>query len=87
MTVPALIPLFLGNLKGYEIAIIFVIILLLFGGKKIPELMRGLGKGVHSFRKGMQEAKDEMNRSLDDDAEVPGNADSNGTTMRGKDRG
>ena len=35
----------------------------------------------------MQEAKDEMNRPLDDDAEVPGNADSNGTTMRGKDRG
>ena len=49
--------------------------------------MRGLGKGVHSFRKGMQEAKDEMNRPLDDDAEVPGNADSNGTTLRGKDRG
>ncbi len=87
MTVLALIPLFLGNLKGYEIAIIFVIILLLFGGKKIPELMRGLGKGVHSFRKGMQEAKDEMNRPLDDDAEVSGNADRNGTTMRGKDRG
>ena len=77
----------MGNLKGYEIAIIFVIILLLFGGKKIPELMRGLGKGVHSFRKGMQEAKDEMNRPLDDDAEVQGNADRNGTTMRGKDRG
>ena len=87
MTVPALIPLFLGNLKGYENPIIYVIKLLMFCGKNIPELMLGLGKGVHSFRKGMQEAKDEMNRPLDDDAEVPGNADSNGTTMRGKDRG
>ena len=81
------LPLFIGNLRGWEWLIILLAILLLFGGKKIPELMRGLGKGVHSFRKGMQEAKDEMNRPLDDDAEVPGNADSNGTTMRGKDRG
>ncbi|MDE6564589.1 MAG: twin-arginine translocase TatA/TatE family subunit, partial [Muribaculaceae bacterium] len=40
-------PLFLGNLRGWEWIIIFLVILLLFGGKKIPELMRGLGKGVH----------------------------------------
>ena len=70
MTVPALIPLFLGNLKGYEIAIIFVIILLLFGGKKIPELMKGIGKGVHSFRQGMEEAKKEINK-IDDDGGKP----------------
>ena len=87
MILTSFYPLFLGNLRGWEWLIILLAILLLFGGKKIPELMRGLGKGVHSFRKGMQEAKDEMNRPLDDDAEVPGNADSNGTTMRGKDRG
>lgn len=87
MTTLALLPLFLGNLRGMQLIIVLIVILLLFGGKKIPELMRGLGKGVHSFRKGMQEAKDEMNRPLDDDAEVQGNADRNGTTMRGKDRG
>ena len=39
-----------------EILIIALIVLLLFGGKKIPELMRGLGKGVKSFKKGMNEA-------------------------------
>ena len=41
-----------------EILVIALIILLLFGGKKIPELMRGLGKGVKSFRDGMNEVTD-----------------------------
>ncbi len=68
MTTYTILPLFLGNLRGWEWLIIFLAILLLFGGKKIPELMRGLGKGVHSFRKGVQEAKEEMNRPLDETA-------------------
>lgn len=67
MTTFAIIPAFLGNLKGWEILIIFLAILLLFGGKKIPELMKGLGKGVHSFKKGWKEAQDEMNKPVDDD--------------------
>lgn len=62
-----LLPLFLGNLRGWEWIIIFLAILLLFGGKKIPELMRGLGKGVHSFRQGMKEARREMESPLDDE--------------------
>ena len=66
MTLSTFIPLFLGNLRGWEWIIIALVILLLFGGKKIPELMRGLGKGVHSFRKGVQEAKAEMERPLVD---------------------
>ena len=41
-----------------EILVIALIILLLFGGKKIPELMRGLGKGVKSFKDGMNEVTD-----------------------------
>jgi len=64
-----IMPLFLGNLRGWEWIIIFLVILLLFGGKKIPELMRGLGKGVHSFKKGMQEAKNEIEKPLDDEPE------------------
>lgn len=68
MLINTFLPAFLGNLRGWEWIIIFLVILLLFGGRKIPELMRGLGKGVHSFRKGMQEARDEMNKSLDDDS-------------------
>lgn len=40
-----------------EILVIALVILLLFGGKKIPELMRGLGKGVRSFKEGMKEVE------------------------------
>ena len=46
-------PLFFGNLGAGEIILIALIVLLLFGGKKIPELMKGLGKGVRSFKEGM----------------------------------
>jgi sec-independent protein translocase protein TatA len=42
-----------------EILVIALIILLLFGGKKIPELMKGLGKGVKSFKEGMNEVTDQ----------------------------
>lgn len=45
--------LFLGSLGFQEILVIALVVLLLFGGKKIPELMRGLGKGVKSFKDGM----------------------------------
>lgn len=52
--------LFLGNMGAGEIVIIAMVILLLFGGKKIPELMRGLGKGVKSFKDGMSEIEKEI---------------------------
>lgn len=67
MSTTAFIPLFLGNLRGWEWIIILLLVLLLFGGKKIPELMRGLGKGVHSFKQGIEEAKDEINRPVERD--------------------
>ena len=47
------------GLHGQEIIIIALIVLLLFGGKKIPELMKGFGKGVRSFRDGVS-GKDEL---------------------------
>ena len=50
--------LLLFGLGMQEILIIALIVLLLFGGKKIPELMRGLGKGVKSFKEGMNEVTD-----------------------------
>lgn len=62
----SIVPLFLGNLRGWEWIIIALVVLLLFGGKKIPELMRGLGKGVHSFKQGMEEAKREINKPVDE---------------------
>lgn len=52
--------LFLGNLGGGEIIIIALVILLLFGGKKIPELMKGLGKGVKSFKDGVNEVEKQI---------------------------
>lgn len=58
--------LFLGGLGAGEIIIIALVILLLFGGKKIPELMRGLGKGVRSFKDGLNEAKDEVEKIEED---------------------
>lgn len=51
---------FLGGIGASEIIIILIIILLLFGGKKIPELMRGLGRGVKEFKEATKgEASDE----------------------------
>ena len=54
MNIALITPLFLG-LGMQEILVILVIVLLLFGGKKIPELMRGAGKGVRAFKDGMKE--------------------------------
>lgn len=44
-----------------ELIVIVLIILLLFGGKKIPELMKGLGKGVKSFKEGLNEVEKDLN--------------------------
>lgn len=55
--------LFLGNLGTGEIIIIAIIVLLLFGGKKIPELMKGLGKGVKSFKDGVKGIEDDIEMS------------------------
>ena len=54
------------NLGTGEIILIVAVILLLFGGRKIPELMRGLGKGVKSFKQGMNEVEDELKKPLDE---------------------
>ena len=53
-------PLLFGSLGFWEIALIVLVILLLFGGKKIPELMRGLGKGVKSFKEGLKDVEDDV---------------------------
>jgi len=57
---------FIGNFGGGEIILIFLIVLLLFGAKKVPELFRSLGKGVNEFRKAKndweQDIQDVMNQ-------------------------
>lgn len=55
----------LFGLGWQEILIIALIVLLLFGGKKIPELMKGLGKGVRSFKEGVKEITDEAEKNDD----------------------
>ena len=52
--------LFLGNLGTGEIISIAIIVLLLFGGKKIPELMKGIGKGVKNFKDGVKGLEDDI---------------------------
>ena len=53
--------------SGSEWIIILLVILLLFGGKKIPELMKGLGKGVNSFKDGMHEIEGEVKEDKKED--------------------
>ena len=57
--------LFLGNIGTGELILIALVVLLLWGGKKIPELMKGLGKGVKSFKEGMNEIEKDI--KIDDD--------------------
>lgn len=52
------------NIGGGEIALIMVAILLLFGGKKLPELARGLGKGIREFKDASEEVKREIHRNI-----------------------
>ena len=61
--------LLIGNLGVGELIIILVIILLLFGAKKIPDLMKGLGRGVRSFKEGMNEVKNDIEAPADDKKE------------------
>ena len=56
----------LGVVGPWQIVIIALVILLLFGGKKIPELMHGLGKGMKSFKQGMNEVEEEIKKPLED---------------------
>ena len=55
--------MFIGGLGASEILLIALVVLLFFGGKKIPELMKGLGKGVRSFKDGMKEVENEIKDS------------------------
>lgn len=58
------------NIGAGEIIIIALVILLLFGGKKIPELMKGLGKGVKSFKDGMADVEKEIG-NIDEEIKTP----------------
>ena len=55
---------FIGNFGGGEIILIFLIVLLLFGAKKVPELFRSLGKGVNEFRKAKSDWEQDINEVM-----------------------
>ena len=59
----------IGGLGAPEILVILLIILLLFGAKKIPEIMRGLGKGIREFKQASQEAVDEISSLTEETSE------------------
>ena len=61
----------LGMIGPWQIVLIVVIILLLFGGKKIPELMRGIGKGARELRKGLNEDDEPVDKPGDKPVEKP----------------
>lgn len=54
--------LFLGNIGTGELLVVALIILLIFGGAKIPELMKGLGKGVKNFKDGMKDIEEDIKK-------------------------
>ena len=58
----------LGSIGGTELIIILIIVLLIFGGKKLPELARGLGKGIREFKRATKEVQNELDvDDMDDD--------------------
>lgn len=69
----------------WELLIIFVVVLLLFGAKRLPEIAQGLGKGIREFRKSVKDTTDEIKGSLDNDDSKSGTdkqANTNGTDKK-----
>lgn len=63
MSTLTLIPLFMG-MKGAQLLFIVILILLIFGAARLPKIMRNLGRGVHQFKQGIEDAKEEMNKPI-----------------------
>ena len=61
-------PLLFGSFGTQEILLIVLVVLIFFGGKKIPELMKGIGKGVKSFKEGISGIENEITKEINDSA-------------------
>ncbi len=58
-----MLSILLGWVGGYEWILIILVVVLLFGGRKIPELMRGLGKGIREFKDGVKEPETDLDNN------------------------
>ena len=65
--------LFIGGIGMQEVLLIALVVLLFFGGKKIPELMKGIGKGVRSFKEGINDVTEDLKDSVNVEKELHGN--------------
>ena len=71
MPMPPPIFAFFQNLQGWELLLIFFVILLLFGGKRLPELAKGLGRSIREFRKATTEVEESVREALDAEDKTP----------------
>lgn len=55
----------LGGIGAQELLLIFLVVLLLFGAKRIPDIAQGLGKGIREFKQAMNATKEELNKTID----------------------
>jgi len=75
---------FLAFLSGQDLMIVGVLILVLFGGAKIPQLMRGLGRGMGEFKAGIEEGKEAMNKAMTNDDHAPRSYDDSPKAVEAK---
>jgi len=62
------------GLGPWELLLIFLAILLLFGAKRLPEIAQGMGKGIREFKKAMKDTTDEIKGAVEDDKKPPSNS-------------
>jgi len=62
--------LFFSFPMGWQWIILLLLVVLLFGAKKIPEMMKGLGKGINQFKQGLKEVEDDIKADVSDDTPV-----------------
>lgn len=62
---------FIQNINGPEILLIFLIVLLLFGAKRLPELFKSFGKSIREFKKATSEIEDDIRTAMDEEPEKP----------------
>lgn len=62
-----------GGIGAQEVILILLVLLLLFGAKRLPEIAQGLGKGIREFKKAMKETSDELNKAVDEEKKLEEN--------------